>query len=162
MLYQRPTTRLGGYLGSKNVHLSTKDHRWQDVTHSHTAGAISNLAITAQDLAEADASAVIESLDGISVRVEVPSTHLVRLWIYIHPWRLYENLSVRAVEALGLDPSKGVTVRPHHVPSISIRVDTSISVLLGRQLYDVTFPPVLAWTKAFVVRGRTSSNLELF
>ena len=45
------------------------------------------------------------------MRVQVPSTHLVRLWVYVYPWRLYEKLSPRAVEALGLDPSKGVTVR---------------------------------------------------
>jgi len=86
---------------------------------SHGRGNIHLFAIpiAAQNLVEADASVFIDSLDGISSRVEVPNTYLVRLWIYIHPWRLYENLSARALEALGLDPSKGVTVCFNRTPS---------------------------------------------
>lgn len=42
--------------------------------------------------------------------VEAPSSHLVRLWICVKPWRLYEGLGSRTVEALGLDPLKGVAV----------------------------------------------------
>lgn len=64
-----------------------------------------------QDLAEADAGAFVEESDGMFARVETPSTHLVRVWIGVKPWRLYEGLGSRTVEALGLDPSKGVMVR---------------------------------------------------
>ncbi|CAN0251766.1 unnamed protein product, partial [Ectocarpus fasciculatus] len=63
-----------------------------------------------KDLAEADADAFVEESDGMFARVETPSTHLVRVWIGVKPWRLYEGLGSRTVEALGLDPSKGVMV----------------------------------------------------
>ncbi|CAM9621273.1 unnamed protein product, partial [Ectocarpus sp. 8 AP-2014] len=63
-----------------------------------------------KDLAEADAGAFVEESDGMFARVETPSTHLVRLWIGVKPWRLYEGLGSRTVEALGLDPLKGVMV----------------------------------------------------
>lgn len=63
-----------------------------------------------QDLAVADADAFMEGSDGMFAKVEAPSSHLVRLWICVKPWRLYEGLGSRTIEALGLDPTKGVMV----------------------------------------------------
>eukprot|EP00903_Cladosiphon_okamuranus_P021150 g19426.t1 len=63
-----------------------------------------------KDLAVADADAFEEATDGMFAKVEAPSAHLVRLWICVKPWRLYEGLGSRTVEALGLDPERGVTV----------------------------------------------------
>lgn len=60
-----------------------------------------------QDIAEADA-AVLEDADGMGAKVQLPSTHLIRIWITIKPWRLYKGLRSMTVEALGLDPKKGV------------------------------------------------------
>lgn len=47
--------------------------------------------------------------------VEAPSSHLIRLWVGVKPWRLYEGLGSRTVEALGLDPQKGIMVRKTYV-----------------------------------------------
>lgn len=63
-----------------------------------------------QDLADTDADAFVEASDGMLAKVEAPSSHLVRVWICVKPWRLYEGLGSRTVEALGLDPLKGVAV----------------------------------------------------
>ena len=66
-----------------------------------------------QQLAEADAAAIDPS-DGIVAKVESPSSLVVRLFVSILPWRLYEGLGSRTVEALGLDPTKGVQVLIHN------------------------------------------------
>lgn len=34
----------------------------------------------------------------------------MRMWISVRAWRLFEGLAPRAIEALGLDPDKGVQV----------------------------------------------------
>ncbi|CAM9516966.1 unnamed protein product [Ectocarpus sp. 4 AP-2014] len=51
-----------------------------------------------------------DSLDGVAVRVQARATYQLRLWVAVQPWRLYNHLSSRTVEALGLDPMKGVMV----------------------------------------------------
>lgn len=62
-----------------------------------------------QALAEADARA-LRGEDGFVARVEAPSSNLIRLWIGVTPERMFEGMNSRAVEALGLDPEKGVEV----------------------------------------------------
>ena len=59
--------------------------------------------------AKADAAG-FEASDGMVARVE-PLWTLIRLWITVKPSRLYEGLGPAAVDALGLDPTKGVMVR---------------------------------------------------
>ncbi|CAM9297955.1 unnamed protein product, partial [Laminaria digitata] len=58
--------------------------------------------------AAADA-ADFEASHGMVAQVESLWT-LIRIWITIKPWRLYEDLGAAAVDALGLDPTKGVMV----------------------------------------------------
>lgn len=62
-----------------------------------------------QNLAVADAAG-FDASDGMVARVETLWT-LIRIWITIKPSKLYEDLGPAAVDALGLDPTKGVMVR---------------------------------------------------
>lgn len=64
-----------------------------------------------QHLAQADTEAFEEGMDGMFARVEAPSINLLRIWVCVEPRRLFEGLAhTTAVEALGLDPNKGVMV----------------------------------------------------
>lgn len=64
-----------------------------------------------QDLAKADTEVFEEESDGMFARVEAPSAALLRIWVCVKAWRLFEGLAhTTAVEALGLDPAKGVMV----------------------------------------------------
>ena len=66
-----------------------------------------------QDLAKADTEVFDEDGDGMFARVEAPSMNLLRVWVCVQPWRLFEGMAhTTAVEALGLDPNKGVMVSP--------------------------------------------------
>eukprot|EP00903_Cladosiphon_okamuranus_P021142 g19421.t2 len=60
--------------------------------------------------AEVEAEAFNEALDGISAMLDFVSTSLLRIRIYVQPWRLFEGLSDSTMEALGLEPMKGVMV----------------------------------------------------
>lgn len=60
-----------------------------------------------------------EDSDGMFARVEAPSANLLRIWVCVKACRLFEGLlrntteglrDTTAVEALGLDPTKGVMV----------------------------------------------------
>lgn len=45
-------------------------------------------------------------------RVEAPSMNLLRIWVCVQPWRLFEGMAhTTGVEALGLDPDKGAMVK---------------------------------------------------
>eukprot|EP00903_Cladosiphon_okamuranus_P021144 g19422.t2 len=59
---------------------------------------------------EIEAEEFNEALDGISAAVDLVSVTLLNIRIYVQPWRLFEGLSNSTVEALGLDPMKGVMV----------------------------------------------------
>lgn len=64
-----------------------------------------------QALAKADTEVFDEDSDGMFARVEAPSADLLRIWVCVEAWRLFEGLALAtAVEALGLDPLKGVMV----------------------------------------------------
>lgn len=66
---------------------------------------------TCQDLAKADADALNVDVEGMFAKVEAHTSTLIRLWVCVEHSRLFEGLATRAVEALGLDPSKDVMVR---------------------------------------------------
>ncbi|CAB1098736.1 unnamed protein product [Ectocarpus sp. CCAP 1310/34] len=62
------------------------------------------------DLAKADADALNVDVEGMFAKVEAHTPTLIRLWVCVEHSRLFEGLATRAVEALGLDPSKDVMV----------------------------------------------------
>ncbi|CAN0468432.1 unnamed protein product, partial [Ectocarpus sp. 12 AP-2014] len=60
--------------------------------------------------AEVDADDFIDSVDGISARVQL-SPALTNVWVYVGPRRLSEGRAPgTCVKTVGLDPSKGVVV----------------------------------------------------
>lgn len=59
-------------------------------------------------MAAAEAAA-FELSDGMVASVE-PLWTAIRLWVTVKSWKLYEDLGPAAVDALGLDPTKGVVV----------------------------------------------------
>ncbi|CAN0416965.1 unnamed protein product, partial [Ectocarpus sp. 12 AP-2014] len=62
------------------------------------------------DLAKADADALNVDVEGMFAKVEAHTSTLIRLWVCVEHSKLFEGLATRAVEALGLDPSKDVMV----------------------------------------------------
>lgn len=99
-----------------------------------------------QDLARADTEVFDEDADGMFERVEAPSINLLRIWVCVEAWRLFEGLAhSTAVEALGLDPAKGVMVSP--VGSFPVFV----LFVFGVRSIQAVFPPPRSLTLHAVI-----------
>ena len=92
-----------------------------------------------QARAKADTKVFDEDADGMFARVEAPSLNLLRIWVCVQPSRLFESMAhATAVEALGLDPNKGVMVRSGTLAAFSSAL-VSTAILQNRNMHNKHF-----------------------
>eukprot|EP00752_Nemacystus_decipiens_P012584 g11144.t1 len=101
---------MSGDWGSNDGQESDYDSDYEMEDDSDSDGEVIDSTM-GKDLAKADTAVFDEDADGMFARVETPSMNLLRIWVCVHPWRLFEGMAhTTAVEALGLDPNRGVLV----------------------------------------------------